>query len=301
MKKLVLLFVAVVVTAASTNVFAQTSTGTVPFAGATHSYWVNSDDNGATQSSGVGNTYSWEVLRTGGEAAATADYDFLGTNSGEDIFNIQIKWLAPAIADGNPYFLVVTESDGTCANKKAIQIDPTNGFIIKIQNVDDNLVDQGAGKEWCAPDVTLNLADANIAYNYGTTILYYRVDAQGLSSDWSFNYAFTEEGKDTDSNVEAFYGADVASATTALDFANGGSINVLGGAQDVIVKVLITNGTDAEGEENDHEITLTLSQFSDGSNAPVSINGAAIPPNTNSAGMLQTVKARPVTTGIGTN
>lgn len=293
MKKLAFLLTAVIITALSSNAFGQS--GLTPQSGATHTYWVNSDD-GVNQTSGEGNDYTWQVLRAGGSAASTSDYQFVTASSGEDQFAVQIKWLASAIADGDPYFLVLTETDATCSNKKAVQIDPENAFAVVIQNVDDLLADLGAAKEWCAPDITLNLADANIQYNYGTTTLYYRIDAQGLDSDWSFDYSFAETGKDANSTVTAFWGADVASATTALDYSAGGSIDVSGGAQDIIIKVVIANGTVAEGETDDHDIILTLSSFSDGSNVPVSINGDSVPPNTED--INQIVKARPATSGI---
>jgi hypothetical protein len=302
MKKLVFLLTAVLVTAFSSSVLAQD--GLTPYAGATHTYWVNTSDltdaSSDHLSSHDGNTYTWEVLRSGGAAADATDYSFETTSIGENINSVQIKWLAPAIEDGNPYFLVVTEVDGTgCSNVKAVQINPENAFAIVIQNVDETLADLGADKKWCAPDVTLNLADASIEYDYGTTTFYYRVDAQGLGTNWAFNYVFTETGKDANSTVTAFWGADVASATTALDYANGGSIGVPGGAQDIIIKVVIENGTSAEGETADHNIVLSLSDFSDGTNAPMSINGASL--SSNNADITQTVKARPATSGIQTN
>lgn len=296
MKKLLFLSIFALFALASANVYGQAA-GLTPQAGATHTYWVNSD--GTTQSSGIGSTYTWEVLRTGGGAAADADYDFVTASTGLNQFSVQIKWLSPAVADGAPYFLVLTETNATCSNKKVVQIDPENEFAVVIQNVDAALADLGAAKEWCAPDITLNLADANIVYNYGTTTLYYRVDAQGLASDWSFDYDFTQLGKDANSTVTAFWGVDVASATTPLDYTAGGSINVTGGAQDIIIKVVIVNGTVAEGETDDHNIKLTLASFSDGSNAPISINGATVPLNT--ADIDQTVKARPATSGISSN
>ena len=303
MKKLVFLLTAVVVTAFSSGVLAQTS-GTAPYAGATHTYWVNTvdltDASSDHLSSHDGNTYTWEVLRSGGTSADATDYSFITTSTGANIYSVQIKWLAPAIEDGGPYFLVVTEEDGTgCTNVKAVQIDPKNAFAIVIQNVDETLFDLGADKKWCAPDVTLNLADASIEYDYGTTTLYYRVDAQGLATDWSFDYGFTETGKDANSAVTAFWGVDIASATETLDYTNGGSIEVSGGAQDIIIKVVIENGTSAEGETADHDIVLSLSDFSDGTNAPISINGVSLP--SNSADITQTVKARPATSGIQTN
>lgn len=296
MKKLLFLSIIALFALVSANVFGQA--GITPHAGATHTYWVNSS-NGTTQSTGVGSTYTWQVLRAGLSAAAATDYQFVGASSGLNQFSVQIKWLSPAVADGAPYFLVLTETNATCSNKKVVQINPQNAFAVVIQNVDATLADLGAAKSWCAPDITLNLANANIVYNYGITTLYYRVDAQGLASDWSFNYSFTQTGKDANSTVTAFWGADAAGATTALDYATGGSINVLGGAQDIVIKVVIDNSTTAEGETADHNIKLTLAAFSDGSNAPISINGATVPPNT--ANIDQTVKARPATTGISSN
>jgi hypothetical protein len=298
MKKLLFLSVLALFALVSANVFGQA--GLTPHSGATHTYWVNANASGTTQTSGIGSTYTWEVLRTGGSAAASTDYQFVGASSGLNQFSVQIKWLSPAVADGNPYFLVLTETNTSCSNKKVVQIDPENAFAVVIQNVDAALADLGAGKEWCAPDITLNLADANIVYNYGTTTLYYRVDAQGLAADWSFNYKFTETGKDANSTITAFWGDDAASATNALTYSTtGGAINVLGGAQDIVIKVVIDNSTVAEGETADHNIILTLSGFSDGSNAPISINGASVPPNT--ADIDQTVKKRPATTGISSN
>lgn len=300
MKKLFIFFTAVALTAMGAKVFAQ-STGLLPNAGYTHSYWVNTNTLDDLSSGHLdeheGSIYKWQVLRADGAAADNSDYQFVGNSEGENQFSVQIKWLSPAIADGNPYFLVVTEEADGCKNMKAMQIDPQNAFAVVLQNVDEDLFDLGAGKEWCAPDITLNLADANIVYNYGTTTLYYRVDAQGLDTNWSFDYEFTETGKDANSTVTAYWGADVLKATTELDYAGGGTININGGAQDIIIKVIIKNETVAEGETANHNILLTLSQFSDGENAPISINGESV----NETNISQTIKARPATSGIQTN
>lgn len=299
MKKITLLFTAIFALAFGATVNAQN--GLTPNAGATHSYWVNSNADGSSQESGSGHTYSWELLRAGGTVADANDFQFIGANSGQDVVKVQIKWLAPAIADGDPYFLVVTESDGSCSNKKAIQIDPANGFGITLANADSDLSSIGESAQHCASDVILTLADANIVYTYGTTTLYYHIDASGINeTEWSFNYSFTETGKDANSTVKVYQGATVANATTEIaNYLTNGSIENIPGDEDVVIKVVIANGTSAEGT-TDHNIELSLSQFSDGSNAPATINGVNVPGNTGS--LDQTIKARPKTSSpIGHN
>lgn len=301
MNKLLFLSILAIFALRSSNAFGQA--GLTPHAGATHTYWVNTNDLGDVNSGHLeshdGNTYTWEVLRAGGNEASSSDYQIIGENEGENLNSVQILWNSAAIADGGAYFLVVTEEAEGCTNKKAIQIDPENAFAVTIENVDADLNDVGASKTWCAPDISLNLADASISYDYGSTTLYYLIDATGLDAGWSFEYAFAETGKDPNATVTAFWGTDVAGATTTLDYINGGSVSVSDGTQDVIIKVVIANGTSAEGKNADHNIQLTLSQFSDGVNVPISINGATLP--LNSADIDQTIKARPATSGIQSN
>lgn len=304
MKKLLFLSIIAFFALVSANVFGA-STPTQPNAGATHKYWVNGD---GTTNTHITSSYTWEVLRAGGTAAAPADYTLVPVTGLPNVVNI--TWNASAVALGGSYFLVLTETADGCINKKAMEITPINAFAVTASNVNKDASAQGwvdiaNNNQLCAPDVALTLAPSAIVYNYGTTTLYYRIGATGLASNWSFDYKFAETGKDANSVISAYWAESFDAQTNNLTYSTtGGSISTIAGAKDLFFKVVVNNGTTAtpataaEGLAA-HLITLTVSNFKDAANnIPLTINSTSITSTTNTNDLLQTVKARPNTSGI---
>lgn len=308
MKKITLLFTAIFALAFGATVSAQ-GTGDQPSVGYEKSYWVNVDTDNSHDANHAGNEYTWQIFDIADMSTPITSNTYfqvsgitaLGTATANE-HKINITWTPASTA--KTFILTVKEEDvknGTgCSNLKAMKISPQNRFAITLANIDSDLNDLTSSNH-CAPDVRLTISDADeIVYNYEKTTLYYKVSASGINSTaWSFDYKFSETGKDAASSITATYGTD-SNASKSLNYIydeDDKTITALGN-QPVIIKVVIDNGTNAEGKV-DHNIVLTLSNFSDGANAPATINGVNVPGNTDA--LNQTVKARPNTSDISSN
>lgn len=136
------------------------------------------------------------VPSPGTEIVASGTYNAPAVGQDE----IEITWTAQAIVNGmtNPYYLVVqfAGNNGTCdaMNMKVWEIIPINTFLLAINNMG------GAGGDgtYCAADVTSAVvtpgATPTVAYEYGTNILYARVNASNYAGDWT--PSFRIEGLD---------------------------------------------------------------------------------------------------------
>ena len=132
----------------------------------------------------------------GTEIVASGTYN--APEVGQD--EIEITWSAQAIVNGmtNPYYLVVQfeGTNGTCdaMNMKVWEIIPINTFLLAINPMG------GAGGDgtYCAADVTGAIvtpgASPTVAYDYGTNVLYARINASNYAGDWT--PSFRIEGLD---------------------------------------------------------------------------------------------------------
>nr|WP_321353680.1 hypothetical protein [uncultured Draconibacterium sp.] len=297
MKKLVLLIVAVVFTAISTNVFAQ-STGTLPYIDATHQYWVNGafgDDNGST--------YKWWISTTPADLkTAIADpsgfVTVTGTgaayNTAGEVNGIEFTWLPSAA--GNTYYLVVEENDGTCTNIKAVAIQPVNSFDVTFAAVGTS--GDTDNPERCAPDIALTASGTTISYDYGIGEYIYKITAVGISSEWAFNFDFTNSLDGASSDI----GYSIDGSTYSTGESTSGSKTV-SGSTTVYLKVTVTNGATTEGTSG-QSMALELSNILvGGTTSPANIfmsDGSTLFSG-GTVEQTQTVKARPATSGIQTN
>ncbi|HKI88800.1 MAG TPA: hypothetical protein VKA38_07230 [Draconibacterium sp.] len=306
MKKLVFLLATVIFTAISASVFAQGS-GVTPQIGSSHDYWVNASD-ASTQTSGSGSTYTWWVSNTPSDLLQqmTAGTEFTvlsGTYAGSggvDNFTIQLKW--NPVSAGNTYYLVVKENDGSCDNIKAVAIEPVNAFDITFATIDGSGADADSTAR-CAPDIAVSASGTTITYNYGSDSYIYKISSAGLYSDWTFNYAFTNTLGNASPTIE--YSTDGSSYSSVSSSGTGVSVTPDSGAKTVYFKVTLDNGdTGGTYEEglSGQKMVLTLSSISDGTNSPAHIyksNGST--EFTGDVKQIQTVKARPSTSTIGSN
>lgn len=333
MKKLLILSLVAFFALGSAKVFAQTDTGATPFAGSTHTYYVNGtwtdDGDNIIQPSELsndgasGDTYTWWVSTNAGdltvpEDAATTTYFTVSSGTyggaGSTTNSISLTWTAAAVAAYNAatptnFFVVVQESDGSCTNLKAFQVKPANNFDLAFINMLPDLSNVGAdGQTQCAQGVAVSFNTA-IDYDYGVSHMYYRLTATGITNTaWQFDYQFTTENGLTGSTIAVDYGTvsggvyskvgDLTNATSAA----ATSPLIAAGTNEIYVRVTITNNKLSDGTGNynegtsDQNVALTLTNVQDASGNVVQ--------NINSAGTTddvkaQVVNARPATTGIG--
>ena len=268
MKKLVLFFAAVVLTAISANVFAQ-STGTTPAPGATHNYSIT--DNG--------NTMLWTVtkgdLTTGAGADATIASDATAATD--------ITW-ASSVTVGDWYYVHILETDGTgCSNEKVLPVQITaTPFFLTLAATNATQCYDGA--------VTVSLADPSTPnYDHGDATIEFTVTPTGLSSSYSgYTFDLADLTVPAGFNATPAFSANVTSST-------GGAIVVNDNLAVTITYTVdntnvYTNASAANAQ--DYTATATIS------------NGEAdngVGDNGTGAYTDDTDVARPNTSGITTN
>lgn len=304
MKKLVILFAAAVLTAMNLNVYAQ-GTGTAPQIGSTHQYWVNGTFGSPT--SGATSNYTWWISENTADltqpTANTSHFTVTGgatyntsTSGGSGGNGIELVW-NPASA-GNTYYLVVEEDDGTCTNIKAVAIQPVNAFEVIFAAIDGTGADKD-NPERCAPDIALSASGTTITYNYGSDEYLYKIISSGLYSDWTFDFDFTNSVGSASQTIE--YSTDGTNYTTEASASGSKTVSPASGSATIYFRVTLDNGTEEEGT-SEQSMKLTLTNISDGSNAPSKIYMSdGTTEFTGAIEQTQTVNARPATTGISSN
>lgn len=315
MKKLAILFIAVLFTAWSSNVLGQ-NTGIAPSIGSTHEYYVNST-NGSSQDLGdENNTFAWWVSTDATDLtkAIDAGTEFsvesgtYGATGGVNNFKIALTW-NPAAVSGSvtTYYLVVQEfdTDGTqCSNMKAIAIQPENTFELTFVALDESANDADNPSQ-CAPDIAISATGTSIKYDYGVGDYIFKLNATGIYTDWSFDPDFTASSL---GSGDATYEYQVGGTAGAWSEISGTTISVpvnASGSEVVYVRAQIDNGdTDGTFEEGTSEQTISLTLLNVegvGGNAVTKISNNAAADITAAPAQIHTVKARPATSTIGYN
>nr|WP_319271619.1 hypothetical protein [uncultured Draconibacterium sp.] len=306
MKKLVFLLTAVVVTAFSSSVFAQ-GTGGAPIVGSSHDYWVNASSE-SNQTSGVGNNYTWWVSTN---TADLTDQEVAGTDftvnsgtyagvGGEDNFTIDITWNNSAA--GNTYYVVVEETDAEgCKNLKAMAVQPVaSDFALQFVALAAN-GDAGNDLDRCAPDIAISASGTTISYDYGSDTLAFKLIATDIFSAWDFTGTFNNSIGAATPTLQYQVGGTSGSWSA---FTSGDAVTIpynAAGTEDVYVRVVVDNSISEEGTSA-QTVELTLSNVTGTGNVAVTeITDASDADITASPVQTQTVKARPATSGIGSN
>lgn len=272
MKKLVLLFAAVVLTAFSSNVFAQ-STGTTPAPGATHSYSITPGN--------VASTIAWSVTKGDLTTPAGTDADISASSSA----TTDITWNVTTTEIGTWYYVHVLEDDGACTNEKVLPVQITaSPFYLEIL---------AANATQCYDNaVVVSLADAStVNYDHGNATLVFTVTPQGLSSNYS-GYSF-----DIGIAFGGYAGLDASNVSVSANASiSSGTVTVTDNAAVTITYVVdntntFTNGSDVDAQDYSATVTISGGETSNG----VSDNGADGTYND------ATSVARPNTSGISTN
>lgn len=271
MKKLVLFFSIVCLTAISVNVFAQ-STGTTPAPGATHSYFITPGN--------VANTIAWSVTKGDLTTAAGAD----AVISASTAATTDITWAA-SVQEGDWYYVHVIETDGTgCSNEKVLPVQITaSPFYLTLAAANETQCYDGAvtASIGITPDV--------INYDHGTATIVFTVTPTGLSgsySGYSFNLAI-DYGTYTGltQSVSVDNGANLSGST--VEVPNNDPVTITY----VIDNNNVYTNTSAANAQN-YTATATISSGK-------AINGVS--DNGTGAKTDDTAVARPNTSGIGTN
>jgi hypothetical protein len=313
MKKLRNLCIAIIaLVGLSFSANAQNS-GTTPAIGTDHDYWVNANLTGTTYTGVENNTYQWYVTVNGLDfvtnlapasdltvANVTGDAGYIDANTAvAEMYRINLTWLAPS-ADGlNTYYLHVIETNalnGGCSNHKVQIIDPFSDFQLAIINLDVDLANAADDINVCAPNVAPSINGSTIEYSYGTTTLYYKVDATNIdAADYVLGYnidvndaftgtvatSYSTNGGTSYSDLPVF--ADAADKTQA--------ITNVANSSEVIIKVELVNGAGFEGIVN-HDVIVKLVSGAQG------VALASIPGDVDKQ---QFIPARPSTSDISSN
>ncbi len=302
MKKLVFLFATVLLTAISANVFAQ-GTGTAPEIGSTHQYWVNGT-YGSPNSGAESSIYTWWISTSSSDlttpTTSTSDFTVTGgaTYNTAEVGETGIELVWNPASVGNTYYLVIKENDGACENIKAVAIQPVNAFDVIFAAVDELDADSD-NPDRCAPEIALTATGTAISYNYGSDEYIYKISSDGLYSDWTFDFAFTNTIGSATPTIK--YSMDGSTYADEGSVSGSKTVTPTLGAATVYFKVNLDNTTAEEGLSGQSMI-LTLTNLSDGSNTPAHIYMSdGTTEFTGGIEQTQTVNARPATTSIGSN
>ncbi len=269
MKKLVLFFAAVLLTAISSNLYAQ-NTGETPTPGSSWAYSVM--DNG--------NTYTWSV--TVGDLVTDAGVDaVLSSTSGAAI---TIAW-ASTVTIGDWYYVHVVEDDGSCTNEKVLPVQITaSQFYLSILASPTNT--------GCYDGPVAVTLDGNTPkYNHGTATVSYDVTPHGMgtATDYSFDIAelfAPTAGLSSDATVTSGNGTVIGGTVTVTN-ANAVTLQFI-----ITNATLYDNSTDPNGTAADFNQKITHSG---------GINSHGLTDNGTGPADANTNVARPHTTTIGTN
>lgn len=273
---------------------------------------------------GVGYTYAWTLTTnangTGSTLIGAGATDVANVSAGAVNTNsVQLLWNNPA-TDGTVYYLHVTESDGSCMNRKVIAIQPKNNFKLDIANVDESGVPLAGAlltnNPICAPDIPAtmtwtevdpisSLAEAtNFKYDYGTRVFYYKITASGLNfatKTWTPSITVAQaEGTHSTvtiaTQIGGVFGASwVTPSTIVVNETTTTPTIPAGAGNNVIwVRVTVANGfeTPALANENTTANSFTIS-FDVNNSQDQSGNKPTVLANST---VVQSQKARPATT-----
>jgi hypothetical protein len=279
-----------------------------------YSWWSTKDPNFiGSQGSNNMSTKKLTVGASNDIVAASAAY---GTSTATS--NVDITWSSNVLLNTGyqgvlpaktPTFVVVQfdATSGSCANNlKVYELNPKNGFIVDIRNLNNTTFAKAAYDDntsivQCIDKVskaTYNPTTHKMEYEYGTNIFYYEVVAANFSESYkpfltfsgldpvqSYKIEWTYKSDFT--NLSAYTSGSTVVATDVADNSTGVSI---------YVKVTVVNHN-YEGIA-DKKVTLTLDgQNKDGSWDIVNSTAAETSAADNNDFAIQTLKARPAVTG----
>ncbi|WP_347839186.1 hypothetical protein [uncultured Draconibacterium sp.] len=271
MKKLIFLFAAVLLTAISANVFAQ-STGETPAPGATHEYSITPGN--------VANTIAWTVLEDDLTTVAAGVTVASASSATTDI-----TWGA-GLTVGDWYYVQVVETDGGgCSNTKVLPVQITaSPFYLEIIAANATQCYDGA--------VVVSLADpSTVNYDHGNATIEFTV------TPYDFSTSYTGYSFDIDLDFGAFTGLDASNVSVSANASiAGGTVTVTDNAAVTITYVVDnTNTYDNSSAVDAQDYTGTATISNGETSNGVADNGA------DGTYVDATDVGRPNTSGISTN
>jgi hypothetical protein len=222
-------------------------------AGGNFTWWATKDMNFITNQ--TTNNSGTKMTVGAGLTATSASYGLTGATD-----NVDITWSSStlaatsyqaAVAGKTPTFVVVlydAPAAGCANNLKVYELDPKNGFIVDIKNIDSTTktaLAYGVNAEECIDKVSkATYVAGKMEYEYGTNIFYYELVAANFSDSWTPTYAITGLNGVQTSVVEFTYDKTLASGWAPL---TSGSTVITTNAVDtstgvsIYVRVTVTN------------------------------------------------------------
>ncbi len=233
-------------------------------------WWATKDQNFITTTGGVATNNSSTKLTVGaGLSAAGSTYGVSGVTP-----SVDITWSSTTLANTaykgtgtkTPTFVVVqydAPSAGCSNNLKVYELDPKNGFIVDILNLNNTTKSPaayGVNESQCIDKVSKATYNAGaMVYEYGTNIFYYEVVAANFSESWKPTLVLSGLDAVQTSLIEWTYDKTLA---TGWQTYTAGSTTVETDATDtstgvsIYVRVTVTNNN-FEGKA-DETIVLAL-------------------------------------------
>ena len=269
MKKLVLFFAAVLMTAISSSLFAQ-NTGTTPTPSSTWEYSVTDNSN----------NYAWTVTKGGLTIDAGTDAVITQVANAP---TITIAW-ASTVTVGDWYYVHVIEDDGSCTNEKvlAVQITASQFYLSILTGQATACYDGG---------VTVTLDGNTPKYNHGTSTVTYTVTPNGMGTATDYEFDFAEV-------LLPSAGLSSVPSVSSGDATISGSTVTVNDANAVTLQFIITNATLFDNSTDPAGIAADFNQKISHSGG---INSKGVTDNGTGPADANTNVARPHTTTIGSN
>lgn len=309
MKKLIFLFSFIML--ASAGAWAQTALTPEPDVEYTYSVAISGESVTGTPYDGATGTYTYWITQQQGALLVDANkidgsttnfftvssatpYDGASkTWSGAN--QIKITWSAQAVADGNPFYLMVKYDDGNgCTNIKGWEITPSNYMKATLaafdgtSTYDDNYA-------VCAGEIaSASFSGGVFTYDYGVTKLYYRIEiTSGIDptkTGWVFNMTAPSVGTATATAKYATAFGDLATSTNT--FTLGSDVSIAAGTGGVIfVEIDLAHPNMEMTTEQSVSTTLTVTDAATNAATIYKSDGT-----TTDNAEIQIIKARPTMT-----
>jgi len=213
--------------------FAQT--GTTPYVGSTHIYYVNSSDGNTLNAGHPDNTYYWYLTDNTEALVTDTDVFTVGQAWGTDVapvnnlFKVDITW--GSAASGTYYLYVKEYSNHGCISKRRIEIlVKPNAFDIQIAAVAADGCNTASG--------TLFTGVTPVAAQLGSTPRDFNITMTGTPNSWKFKPVVTADN--TAAITTTTYNYDNAGVETPLTVIDD-YITVPAGVNAVVATSSVTN------------------------------------------------------------
>jgi len=253
--------------------------------GGTYTWWATTDPNfisttGTTTTNNLSTKLGSPTTTPVGTAltATSANYGTTGATDevsitwGSTILSTTTYNTAPTFVVG--YYEALTPN---CAdNLKVYQLDPKNGFIVDIRNIDGTTI-KGYSEAiaQCIDDVrSAKFVTNQVEYNFGTNIMAYEVVAANFSEEWTPAFTLTGLNAAQSSLIQWTYDAPATwSATTVWNAATDKVVttetNTSTGVS-IYVRVTISNNT----YEGIADTPVTLAVAGTNKDSEIDVNNA---------------------------